>query len=140
MELAARRESDDEERDGLDERDADRLRRLDARQGLVGHQPPLPLVERPDGIDRHLVAVPEGAVGLAAVEDRPELEVQVRLVGSGGHRGDRLPLVYALADGDADLRDVVVARHEAEPAGVVVELRLPGVPPGLTSTSITRPP
>ena len=56
-----------------------------------------------------------------AIDDRPELEVQRRVVRHGRDLGERLAFADEVAHSDLHLGDVVVVGDEAQPAGVMVD-------------------
>ena len=59
--------------------------------------------------------------GILAIDDRPELEMQRRVVRNAGDLGERLAGADEVAYGDLDLGDVVVVGDEAEPSWVMVD-------------------
>ena len=88
--------------------------------GSSAVEPTFPRVERPCRIDRQHVAVARRP-GLAAIDDRPELEMQRRLLRHGRDLGERLALEDEVANSDLHFGDVVVVGDEAEALGMMVD-------------------
>ena len=70
-------------------------------------------------------------LGILAIEDRPELEVQRRVIRQGRDLGERLAFADEIADVDLHLGDVVVVGDEAQPAWMMVDADVGRVTAGL---------